>query len=227
MSRKKYDGEFKKKIISEHEGGASCYSLGQKYGIDAKCIRSWCRLHKQYGDAYFSKGHANINYSAEFKETVVKNYLAGGKTYQSVAEEFNISAPTTVRQWVMMYNNHEELRDSRQEGMFNMVKDTGRKTNYEERIEIVEHCIANDNNYAATAKEYKVSYGQVYMWVRKYRESGAEGLLDRRGRRKTPDELSGVEKLRVENRMLKAENVQKQMEIDFLKKLEEIEGRRS
>lgn len=225
MSRKKYNADFKKKLIEEHDAGASCYSIGQKYGVDAKCIRSWCRLYKQYGDVYLTEGHANINYTAEFKERVVQSYLAGGKTYQSVAEEFNILAPTTVKQWVMMYNNHEELKNSRKEGIFDMVKDTTRKTEYEERIEIVEHCIANHNNYAATAKEYHVSYGQVYAWVRKYKESGVEGLVDRRGKRKDTETLTDLEKLRVENRMLKAENKQKQMEIDFLKKLEEIEGR--
>ena len=58
---------------------------------------------------------------------VVNAYLAGEKTFQSVAAEYEIFAPTTVRQWVMMYNNHEELMDSRPEGLFDMVKDTTRK----------------------------------------------------------------------------------------------------
>lgn len=40
-----------------------------------------------------------------------------------------------------------------------------RKTTLEERIKIVEHCIAND--YAASAKDFRCSYGQVYSWVSK------------------------------------------------------------
>lgn len=40
------------------------------------------------------------------------------------------------------------------------------------------------------------------------------------------DSLSANERIRIEDRMLKAENKRQQMEIDFLKKLEEIEGRR-
>ncbi|MFR2691796.1 MAG: transposase [Enterocloster bolteae] len=57
---------------------------------------------------------SNLNYSAEFKLQVVNAYLAGGKTYQSVAAEYEIFAPTTVRQWVMTYNDlYEELMDSR------------------------------------------------------------------------------------------------------------------
>ena len=55
MSRKKYDETFKRQIIHEYEtGGISCYALGQKYGVDAKCVRSWCRLYKQFGEDYFT-----------------------------------------------------------------------------------------------------------------------------------------------------------------------------
>ena len=38
-------------------------------------------------------------------------------------------------------------------------------------------------------------------------------------------ELSDIEKLKAENRLLKAQTQQQQMEIDFLKKLDEIERR--
>ena len=75
MSRKKYDETFKRQIIHEYEtGGISCYALGQKYGVDAKCVRSWCRLYKQFGEDYFTANHANLNYSAEFKQQVVDSY---------------------------------------------------------------------------------------------------------------------------------------------------------
>ena len=50
-------------------------------------------------------------------------------------------------------------------------------------------------------------------------------LKDGRGRHKSADELSELEKLRAENRLLKAEKKRQQMEIDLLKKLEEIERR--
>ncbi|UYL93519.1 helix-turn-helix domain protein [Paenibacillus phage vB_PlaS-2/A] len=49
---------------------------------------------------------------------------------------------------------------------------------------------------------------------------------DRRGKRKSEDEMSEVEKLRAQNKLLQAENRRKQMEIDLLKKLDEIERRR-
>ena len=52
-----------------------------------------------------------------------------------------------------------------------------------------------------------------------------EGLYDRRGKNKASSQLSDIEKLKVENRLLKAQTQQQQMEIDFLKKLDEIERR--
>ena len=228
MSRKRYDEAFKRKVIQEYEaGGISCYGLGKKYGVDAKCVRSWCRLYKQHGEDYLTDDHSNLNYSAEFKQQVVNSYLEGGKTYQSVAADFGILAPTTVKQWVMMYNNHEELKNSRPEGLVSMVKNTTRKTTLEERIKIVEYCIENNYNYALAAKDFKVSYGQVYAWVHKYNAGGADKLLDRRGKPKSVETISEQERLQIEIRMLKAENKKQQMEIDFLKKLEEIERGRS
>ena len=96
---------------------------------------------------------------------------------------------------------------------------------YEERINIVEECINTGCNYASTANKYGCSYGQVYAWVRKYKDKGIEGLYDRRGKNKAISQLSDIEKLKAENRLLKAQTQQQQMEIDFLKKLDEIERR--
>ena len=65
----------------------------------------------------------------------------------------------------------------------------------------------------------------MYFWVKKYEEKGIEGLCDRRGRSKPANELTELEKLQAENRLLKAQAKQQQMEIDFLKKLDAVERR--
>lgn len=102
---------------------------------------------------------------------------------------------------------------------------SGRKTTYEERIEIVSYCIENGNDYTAAMEKYGVSYQQIYSWVRKYQEKGAEGLLDKRGRRKPESGMTELEKLRAENKMLEARNKRLELENLVLKKLEEIERR--
>ena len=62
-------------------------------------------------------------------------------------------------------------------------------------------------------------------FMKKYEEAGIDGLLDLRGRTKPVDEMSELERLRMENRLLKAQNKRQEMEMNFLKKLDEIERR--
>lgn len=101
----------------------------------------------------------------------------------------------------------------------------GRNTTYEERVEIVSYCIEQGNDYAAAIEKYGISYQQIYSWVRKYNEKGAEGLVDKRGKRKPGFEMTEPEKVRAENRMLEARNKRLETENAVLKKLEEIERR--
>ncbi|WP_232035790.1 helix-turn-helix domain-containing protein [Methylomusa anaerophila] len=139
--------------------------------------------------------------------------------------KYAIKSICQLQNWISKYNGHEKLKSSGTGGATIMIK--GRKTSYEERVEIVKYCIEQQNNYAETAQKYQVSYQQVYSWTTKYETDGVEALQDKRGKRKTLDAMSEIEKLRAENKLLEAKNKRQQMEIEFLKKLEEIERRRS
>ena len=99
-----------------------------------------------------------------------------------------------------------------------MTKD--RKTTFEERVSIVADCIGSGLDYNATAEKFHVSYQQVYTWVKKQEKKSIDGLKDGRGRRKPEDEMSELEH---ENHIQKAQLLHQQMEIDFLKKLKELE----
>ena len=99
-----------------------------------------------------------------------------------------------------------------------------RKTTKEERIQIVNECLANGCNYGETAIKHNVSYQQVYSWVKRFKELGEAGLEDRRGRRKADqDPRSEIEKLQIENERLKHELYMMKMERDLLKKVKELE----
>lgn len=228
MSRKKYSKEFKLKLLKEHnEKGISYWKLGKDYGIEASIIRRWGYAYDTFGENGLEKHNSDLcNYSSEFKQMVVAEYLEGNISIQDLTYKHKILAASTVSKWIRQYNNHEELIDSRKVGNYLMVKKIkARKTTLEERIKIVEYCIANAYDYSASAQEFNCSYGQIYSWVTKYNEKGIEGLRDGRGRNKSEDELSEVEKLKAEIKILKAEKKRQQMEIDLLKKLEEIERR--
>ena len=225
--RDEWDAADKLKVVQEYLAGHDSFvKLGRKYQLSESSIRKWVAKYKTFGERAFMIRSANLNYSAAFKEEVVKAYLHGEGSYKDIAIKYKIQAATTVLQWVKRYNNHEELKDSRPEGVYRMVKNNPtRKTTLEERLSIVEYCIEHDDNYSLTAGQYNCSYAQVRSWVLKYRVEGIEGLYDRRGRKKAEEELTELERLQAENRMLKAKARKQQMEIDLLKKLEEIEGR--
>jgi len=123
-----------------------------------------------------------------------------------------------------VYNGHGELKSSGTGG--NKIMTKGRKTTFDERIEIVQYCIAHDHNYAETSTKYQVSYQQVRSYTIKYENGGVEALRDNRGKRKDPEAMNELERLRAEVKILKAEKERAEMEASFLKKLAEIERRR-
>ncbi len=75
-----------------------------------------------------------------------------------------------------------------------------------------------------TVEQYGVSYNQIYSWVRKYEAKGIDGLADGRGHTKPESEMTDTEKLQAQVRMLEVQLRDKQMEIDLLKKVKELEG---
>ena len=102
----------------------------------------------------------------------------------------------------------------------------GRKTTFEERVEdSFEYCIKHSHSYSETAKKFHISYQQARSYTIRYEENGVDGLQDKRGKRKSPEEMTEVAKLRAEVRLLRAEKRRAEIEISFLKKLEEIERR--
>ena len=100
----------------------------------------------------------------------------------------------------------------------------GRKTTQEERAEMVAFCIEHNKDYGLTVETYNVSYQQIYAWVRKYEEGGVDKLKDNRGRTKPEEEMSEIEKLKAEMKILEAKNRQLEIENEFIKKLQELIG---
>ena len=162
-------------------------------------------------------------YSAELKLQAVQDYLAGKGSLRKICKKYGIPDHKMLRQWISCYNGHKDYRrHTGAKGEIYMTK--GRKTTQEERAQIVAFCIEHGKDYGLTVETYKVSYQQIYSWVRKYDASGVDGLVDRRGKSKSEDELTEAERLRQENRMLQAMLKEKEMEIALLKKLRELRG---
>ena len=221
----KYTYDEKAKILVEYQTGVHGFrELCRIYGIAQQSLKGWIRLYETFGMEGLKTVSSATNYSRETKQAAVQEYLAHKLPVKEILKKYQIRSETQLRKWIKKYNGHEELKASRTGGTTVMTK--GRKTTFDERVEIVQYCIAHDHNYAETAGKYDVSYQQARNYTIKYEAGGVEALQDRRGRAKPQDEMSELERLRAENRLLRAEKERAKMEVSFLKKLDEIERRR-
>ena len=204
-------------------GETSQGAEAKRLGVSKQTFQDWIRKHETFGiDGLEHTGHRN--YPRELKKSAVTAYLSGEGSQAAICKKYGISSRTQLQNWIKVYNGHKELRSRRGRGS-DIYMTKGRTTTYEERIGIVSYCIEHGNDYTATIEKYGVSYQQIYSWVRKYNEKGAEGLVDKRGKRKAESEMTEVEKLRAENRMLEARNRRLETENAVLKKLKELERR--
>ena len=227
-----YSAEEKYKIIEEYlQGRISQRELAERYGMGETAIRDWLRLYRTFGwEGLFRQKHTT-KYDKELKHTAVKAYLAGQGSLRELCCRYGIRSDRQLRNWIRKYNGHQEsstaLPHPQQRQKGNVLMSKGRKTTFEERVALVSFCIEHGKDYIRTVKEYGVSYEQIYSWVRKYEHGGADALVDRRGKRKPQpawEELTETERLRAENRLLKAENEELKLANRLLKKVRDLEG---
>ena len=165
----------------------------------------------------------NKKYSEELKIEAVKEWNEGKGSQYEICRKYGILSHSTLQAWILWYNGHKEnKRHNSAKGEIYMTK--GRKTSQQERAEIVAFCIEHNKDYGLSVETYGVSYQQIYAWVRKYEESGLDGLKDNRGRTKPVDEMSEIEKLKAEMKILEAKNRQLEIENEFIKKLQKLMG---
>lgn len=66
-------------------------------------------------------------------------------------------------------------------------------TTAQDRVEAVCFCLAC-GDYGRTAKRFGVNYGQVYDWMKRYREKGVSGLEFTRGKRMPGGQLTQAQR---------------------------------
>ncbi len=224
MRKRKYKPETIIHIVKANlESGIAIYRLSEQYGIHRGRIQEWIEQYKTNGESAFFYEEHNRVYCEETKRQAIKEYLAGKGSQREIAAKYGLRNRTQLRDWIKVYNSGRGFQRKMTGG--SRMKEA-RPTTVEERIQIAKDCIANGGNYGETALKYNVSYQQVYQWTKKYKEMGAPGLEDRRGKRKkdqTP--RTELEKAQIEIERLKHELYMTQMERDLLKKLDEIERR--
>lgn len=218
----KFSKEEKMNAVKRRlEGKESYASIAGSIGAGETTIQTWVLNYEAMGEDAFIRS-SNRHYTLEEKNEAVRFYLEGKGSLSATCKKFKIPSAGTLRRWIKVYNDCE-LKASPAGGKKTvMIK--GRKTTLEERIAIVENHIKSGSTYDETAQKYNVSYQQIYQWHHKYMDKGVDGLKD--GRTRTEEEMSELEKLKAENRLLKAELENRKLENLFLKKVKEIERRR-
>ena len=109
----KYSTEFKMKVVKEYlETNISYKSLSDKYGIpNESVIKIWVNVYKSQGYEGIKVKRENTQYTLEFKLNVVKLYLTGEMSYQSLANELKVNNPSIITRWV------KEFREKGIEGL--------------------------------------------------------------------------------------------------------------
>ncbi|WP_089612046.1 helix-turn-helix domain-containing protein [Dehalobacterium formicoaceticum] len=226
MGKRYVSYEEKLEAVEKYNRGeGSQKNIAHEYGVHQASFQQWIANYDAMGPLGLATGHMNNRYSLELKTVAAEAYLRGEGSQVEICKRYSIRSKKQLQDWITLYNGHKEFRAIGGPGR-GIYMTKGRTTTLDERIEIVSYCIAKGKDYGAAIEKYAVSYQQIYSWVGKYEEKGVDGLIDKRGKHKQLEEMTEVERLRAENKMLKAENKQKEMEIAVLKKVREIERRR-
>lgn len=194
----------------------------KQFGVHGSMLTEWTLLYQEKGPEALKVRRHHQTYSTEFKMQVVREHLETGRGYRALARKYNIASHSTLMNWHMAYTEGERLK-STFGGMRVMVK--SRKTTYEERLEIARYHEGHDISITALSERFKVAYHQAYQYVKKYEAEGAYGLEDRRGRRKTEQALTEVDKLKRDLEIERRKRKKVEVENAFLKKLDELERR--
>ena len=210
-------------VIKILDGKSSISSMAKKLQVSYTAVESWIRIYQSIGVNAFDNTK-NQTYSVELKFQAVTEYLSGKGSLDTICKKFKIKSKSQLRRWISKYNNHEKLKSY--SGGTGKIMEKGRKTTFEERIDIVKDYIESGTSYEEIAEKYGISYQQIYQWVRKYQEHGIDSLQDRRGKRKALENMTEIDRLRAELKMEQAKVKHLELENRVLKKLKEIERRR-
>ena len=207
MGRKsKFSKKVKINACKKYKAGKGSFgSIAKEVGCAEPVLKKWYYDYINHGDSIFDEKPRNASYTVEFKLKVINEIKKSSIT--SASSKFGISR-SVAQKWFLNYNNGETIKDYSPCSEVYTMKT--RKTTFEERIEIVNFVLENDNNYKAAANTYKVPYASVYQWVQKYFQHGEESLRNSRGRPKTGELKQGLTEL--EKKDIEIERLKRELE---------------
>lgn len=197
----------------------------ERYGIDHSTIRTWKEHYERDGLDGLKERHSWTRYSAKTKQQAVEAYLNGKGSLAEISHRFGVRNRKQLRDWIKKFQYNGANKSLTATPSRRQVRIMSRKTTFEERIKIVEYVTAGKHSYSQAAENFNVSYQQVRSWVLKSKNGGYTALKDRRGRTKPVEEMTEVERLKLENRQLKAQLKEQEVMELFAKKFREIQNK--
>lgn len=82
-------------------------------------VRDWISKYRSMEAAGFITDK-NRHYAKELKEQAACDYLSGECSYREIAEKYKLHSSAQLRQWVMVYTVHGELKTTRTGGYTKM-----------------------------------------------------------------------------------------------------------
>ena len=159
-----------------------------------------------------------MKYTLEFKLKCVERYKQLHSYVYPPGIKSKGSFRSRILNWVRLYD------DSGVDGLRH--SGTNKEWTAQDRFGLVARVLAG-RSVRDVAREAHIENGQLYQWVKRYREKGMDGLEYRRGKppkvpimpkkkaELTPSEREELEILRARNEYLEAEN-------EYLKKLDAL-----
>lgn len=193
----------------------------RRAGVGHSTMHNWISRYRAEGASSLSEdgNKERRSYSEEIRQKAVAEYLSGQGSSMAIAEKYKLRSGNLVLDWAKEYHRHREK--AREAGGTSVAR--GQHT-LEERIQAVQAHLEEGKSFPELSEQYGVTAQVIRNWVKRYQEMGVAGLEDRRGKRlasqtpRTPEEA-----LRIENARLERENYLLKMELDLLKKVQELE----
>ena len=193
----------------------------RRAGVGHSTMHNWISRYRAEGVSALSEnGNAQKRtYSEELRQKVVEEYLSGQGSAMAIAEKYKLRSGNLVLDWAKEYHRHRE--HPKETGGVSMAR---RNHTLEERAQAVKEYLEAGKGFPELSEKYGTTAQVVRSWVKRYQEMGVAGLEDRRGKRlasQTP--RTAEEALRIEKSRLERENYLLRMELDLLKKVQELE----
>lgn len=135
MSKKTISARDKISVVILYlEGNDSQHQLTEQSGVSLATIQQWIRNYESMDDDSFLMKHYK-RYSKELKLRAVQDYLTGYGSQDDVCKKYGIRSKSKLQKWIKQYNGHEVFK-SYGTGV-SQIMSKGRKTKFEERVEIV------------------------------------------------------------------------------------------